>query len=123
MDVLTCTNRDKSGDRDIFNEKPTREEQTIASAAPAKSLASRVAKSAVVHTTFGDIHLRLFPDQAPKAVENFVGHARSGYFDGVLFHRVIAKFVSGFLCMDDRVDKVLMCSFVRGVCGLDDSNW
>ena len=41
----------------------------------------------------GDMHLRLFPAQAPKAVENFVGHARSGYFDGIVFHRVIPKFM------------------------------
>jgi hypothetical protein len=39
------------------------------------------------------MHLRLFPQQAPKAVENFIGHARSGYYDGVLFHRVIPKFM------------------------------
>ncbi len=37
--------------------------------------------------------MRLFPHQAPKAVENFIGHARSGYYDGVLFHRVIVKFM------------------------------
>lgn len=37
--------------------------------------------------------MRLFPQQAPKAVENFVGHARSGYFEGVIFHRVIPKFM------------------------------
>jgi peptidylprolyl isomerase domain and WD repeat-containing protein 1 len=41
----------------------------------------------------GDIHMRLFPQQAPKAVENFVGHARSGFFEGIIFHRVIAKFM------------------------------
>ncbi|KAI0771377.1 peptidyl-prolyl cis-trans isomerase [Irpex lacteus] len=85
---------DKSGDRDIFNERPTREEQTIASAAPAaKSGPSPVANAATIHTDFGDIHLRLFPQQAPKAVENFVGHARSGYYEGVIFHRVIPKFM------------------------------
>lgn len=39
------------------------------------------------------MHLRLFPQQAPKAVENFMGHARSGYYDGVIFHRVIPKFM------------------------------
>ncbi|EJF63476.1 hypothetical protein DICSQDRAFT_83176 [Dichomitus squalens LYAD-421 SS1] len=85
---------DKSGDRDIFNERPTREEQTIAAAAPAiKGGPSPVANSATIHTTFGDMHLRLFPQQAPKAVENFVGHARSGYYEGVIFHRVIPKFM------------------------------
>ncbi|TFK88196.1 peptidyl-prolyl cis-trans isomerase [Polyporus arcularius HHB13444] len=85
---------DKSGDRDIFNERPTRDEQTIAAAAPAiKGGPSPVANSATIHTTLGDMHLRLFPQYAPKAVENFVGHARSGYYEGVIFHRVIPKFM------------------------------
>ena len=39
------------------------------------------------------MHMRLFPQQAPKAVENFIGHARSGYYDNVIFHRVIPKFM------------------------------
>jgi peptidylprolyl isomerase domain and WD repeat-containing protein 1 len=39
------------------------------------------------------MHLRLFPQHAPKAVENFIGHARSGYYDNVIFHRVIPKFM------------------------------
>jgi len=85
----------KSSDRDIFNERPTREEQSIAAAAPAaaSSRAAALASSATIHTTLGDMHMRLFPQQAPKAVENFIGHARSGYYDGVLFHRVITKFM------------------------------
>ncbi|KAF9046595.1 peptidyl-prolyl cis-trans isomerase [Panaeolus papilionaceus] len=84
----------KSGDRDIFNEKPTREEQTVAAATlTSRAGPSPLANSATIHTTLGDIHMRLFPQQAPKAVENFVGHARSGYFEGVIFHRVIAKFM------------------------------
>ena len=41
----------------------------------------------------GDIHFELYPDVAPKAVENFVGHARSSYYDGVIFHRIIKKFM------------------------------
>lgn len=78
----------------MFNEKPTREEMTIASAgAGAKSTRSTVASGAVLHTTVGDIHLRLFPDLVHKTVENFVGLARKGYYDGVLFHRVIPKFM------------------------------
>ncbi|KAI0059530.1 hypothetical protein BV25DRAFT_1828764 [Artomyces pyxidatus] len=84
----------KSGDRDVFNERPTRDEQTIAATAPsAKTLAAVLASSATIHTTEGDIHMRLFPVQAPKAVENFIGHAKSGYFDNVIFHRVIPKFM------------------------------
>ncbi|KAG2033719.1 peptidyl-prolyl cis-trans isomerase [Suillus americanus] len=84
----------KIHDRDVFNERPTREEQSIASAtAFTKSGPSPLASSAVIHTSMGDIHMRLFPQQSPKAVENFVGHARSGYFEGVIFHRVIPKFM------------------------------
>ncbi|THH28223.1 hypothetical protein EUX98_g5970 [Antrodiella citrinella] len=84
---------DKSGDRDVFNERPTREEQTIATSTVTKNGPSPLSNAATIHTTVGDMHLRLFPQQAPKAVENFVGHARSGYFEGVLFHRVIPKFM------------------------------
>ncbi|CEL62551.1 peptidylprolyl isomerase domain and WD repeat-containing protein 1 [Rhizoctonia solani AG-1 IB] len=72
-----------SGDRDVFNEKPTREEQTIASAQPVKT-AQSLGTTAVIHTTMGDIHCRLFPEHAPKAVENFVGHTKSGYFEGMI---------------------------------------
>ena len=48
---------------------------------------------AVMHTTMGDISIRLFPDHAPKAVENFVTHAQNGYYEGILFHRVINNFM------------------------------
>jgi peptidylprolyl isomerase domain and WD repeat-containing protein 1 len=76
----------------VFNEKPTREEQTLATTSlPAAP--GRLATSAVIHTDKGDIQLRLFPDVAPKAVENFVGHAKSGYYENVIFHRIIKKFV------------------------------
>ncbi|KAJ2521441.1 Peptidyl-prolyl cis-trans isomerase cyp15 [Coemansia sp. RSA 2049] len=75
--------------RDVFNEKPTREEASLA-VMPAKK---RTATSAVLHTTLGDIHIILFPDQAPKAVENFAVHSENGYYNGVIFHRVIKRFM------------------------------
>lgn len=86
----------KSGqERDILNEKPTREEQSLAAAsAQTGSLKrSNVASSAVLHTTMGDIHLRLFPEHAPKTVENFVGLAKKSYYDNIIFHRIIPKFM------------------------------
>lgn len=49
--------------------------------------------TAIMHTTKGDITLRLFPDVAPKTVANFVGLAKQGYYDGVIFHRVISDFM------------------------------
>lgn len=42
---------------------------------------------------YGDITVRLFDKEAPKAVENFVTHAKDGYYDGVTFHRVMDDFM------------------------------
>ena len=47
----------------------------------------------VLQTTKGDITLELYPDVAPKAVENFLTHAKEGYYNGVVFHRVIKNFM------------------------------
>lgn len=44
-------------------------------------------------TTKGTIKIKLFPELAPKAVENFMTHAKDGYYDGVTFHRVIQDFM------------------------------
>nr|WP_246596149.1 peptidylprolyl isomerase [Bacillus alkalicola] len=48
---------------------------------------------AIIHTNMGEIHLKLFPEYAPKAVENFLTHGEEGYYDGVIFHRVIENFM------------------------------
>ena len=48
---------------------------------------------AVMHTSMGDIYLRLFPEAAPKAVENFITHAKNGYYNNLSFHRVINDFM------------------------------
>ena len=48
---------------------------------------------AVMHTNMGDISIRLFPEFAPKTVENFTTHAKNGYYDGIVFHRVIKDFM------------------------------
>lgn len=48
---------------------------------------------AVMHTNYGDMSFRLFPEYAPLAVENFITHSKDGYYNGVIFHRVINNFV------------------------------
>lgn len=48
---------------------------------------------AVIKTSKGDIFVRLFPEHAPKAVENFKTYAKNGYYDGLIFHRVINDFM------------------------------
>jgi len=50
--------------------------------------------TAVLHTDNGDISLNLFAAETPKTVNNFVFLARQGFYDGVIFHRVIANFMA-----------------------------
>lgn len=46
-----------------------------------------------METSMGTIKIKLFPEYAPKAVENFVKHGEEGYYDGLIFHRVIKDFM------------------------------
>ncbi len=48
---------------------------------------------AVIKTNRGDMTFVLFPEIAPKAVENFTTHAKNGYYNGLIFHRVIKDFM------------------------------
>jgi cyclophilin family peptidyl-prolyl cis-trans isomerase len=48
---------------------------------------------ATMVTNHGEIKLRLFDDDAPKTVENFTTLARDGFYDGLIFHRVIPDFM------------------------------
>lgn len=50
-------------------------------------------EQATIKTNMGDITVRLFKDKAPKTVENFVTHAKNGYYDGQIFHRIIRDFM------------------------------
>ncbi|WP_286676592.1 peptidylprolyl isomerase [Peribacillus asahii] len=50
-------------------------------------------KAVLMQTTLGDIKIKLFPEVAPKAVENFLTHAENGYYEGIIFHRVIKDFM------------------------------
>lgn len=46
-----------------------------------------------IKTNMGDIKVLLFPEVAPKAVDNFTSHAKNSYYDGIIFHRVIEDFM------------------------------
>ena len=48
---------------------------------------------AIIKTKFGDIHIKFYPDVAPRHVENFIKLAKSGFYDGTIFHRVIPGFM------------------------------
>ncbi|KAM4638191.1 peptidylprolyl isomerase domain and WD repeat-containing protein 1 isoform 2-T2 [Amazona ochrocephala] len=77
-------------DRDVFNEKPSKEEVMAATQAEGPK---RVSDSAIIHTSMGDIHVKLFPVECPKTVENFCVHSRNGYYNGHIFHRIIKGFM------------------------------
>jgi cyclophilin family peptidyl-prolyl cis-trans isomerase len=49
--------------------------------------------NATLHTNHGAIQLELYPDEAPKTVGNFAKLARDGFYDGLIFHRVIPDFM------------------------------
>ena len=53
----------------------------------------KVETTVVFETTRGNITFELYPDIAPKTVENFVGLVKNGYYDGIIFHRVIKNFM------------------------------
>ena len=48
---------------------------------------------ATIKTNRGEIKVKLFPAEAPKTVENFTTHAKEGYYNGLIFHRVIKDFM------------------------------
>ena len=60
---------------------------------PQIDLANARGPQVTIETSMGTIQLQLFPEQAPKTVENFVTHAQASYYDGLTFHRVIPNFM------------------------------
>lgn len=69
------------------------EDDQVKSQEPQSIKESKEMTVAVMETNMGVIELELFADQTPKTVENFVGLADSGYYNGVTFHRVIPNFM------------------------------
>jgi cyclophilin family peptidyl-prolyl cis-trans isomerase len=80
-------------DRPLANVQPT---ERIGYYAEYPEMVVDTAKEyeAILKTEKGDIRLRLFADQAPLAVNNFVFLARQGFYDGLTFHRVIEDFMA-----------------------------
>ena len=60
---------------------------------PQLNLENEKGPKATIKTNYGEMQFQLFPEIAPKAVENFVGLSKKGYYDGVIFHRVIKDFM------------------------------
>ena len=60
---------------------------------PQLNLANEKGPKAAIKTNRGEITVQLFPELAPKTVKNFIELAKKGYYDGVIFHRVIPDFM------------------------------
>ena len=84
--------------RDILNEQPDASDILDASHLgrsddPNSSSQLTTATQAILRTTHGDIRIKLFPKETPRTIQNFIGHAQSGYYDNVIFHRIIPSFM------------------------------
>jgi len=62
--------------------------------APEMEIDPRKKYTATISTDKGDMLIELFADKAPKTVNNFIFLARQGFYDGIIFHRVIANFMA-----------------------------
>ena len=89
-------------DMENITTKATPKQDTAAPAEPtkpakptitAKSTIQKVKDIVVIETSMGTIELSLFRAEAPKTVENFEGLAKKGYYNGLIFHRVISNFM------------------------------
>ena len=91
--LFTNDSTASKSDRDVINEMPLKEGAATGGSKASERRPGDTGAAAILHTSMGDIHLRLFPEAAPKTVENFVTHARNGYYNGTIFHRVVKKFM------------------------------
>jgi peptidyl-prolyl cis-trans isomerase A (cyclophilin A)/peptidyl-prolyl cis-trans isomerase B (cyclophilin B) len=80
--------------------KPAAKAPAKAAAAPAKkaaepaaSEADKTASKVLIKTNLGDMTVELYPDKAPKTVENFLAYVNAKFYDGTIFHRVIDNFM------------------------------
>nr|WP_090892582.1 peptidylprolyl isomerase [Evansella caseinilytica] len=92
------TPEEQPADDEETAEEPDKEQQPEREIAPDAypQLSDEVAENeseAIIHTNMGSIHIKLFPEYAPKAVENFLTLSEDGYYDDVIFHRVIEDFM------------------------------
>jgi cyclophilin family peptidyl-prolyl cis-trans isomerase len=82
--IFGCKNSDSSGNTTLNKQESTTMTQTSGSDS---------ILVAVMQTSMGTIEIELFENQTPRTVENFAGLAKKGYYNGVIFHRVIENFM------------------------------
>uniref|UniRef100_A0A1I7WZ24 peptidylprolyl isomerase n=1 Tax=Heterorhabditis bacteriophora TaxID=37862 RepID=A0A1I7WZ24_HETBA len=100
--------------RDVFNERPKKEDQLTAVEQERET--GRSTDRAILHTSLGDIHMKLFAEECPRTVENFCTHARRGYFNGLTFHRVIKSFMIQISILALIFFSILVLNFIYFLC-------
>ena len=91
--LFTCRDPVSEGtyeNRDVLNETIQDSDKNLVIT---KKPSIKLANSAVIHTTMGDISIKLFFKQCPKTVENFTSLCMNGYYCQQIFHRVIKGFM------------------------------
>jgi cyclophilin family peptidyl-prolyl cis-trans isomerase len=73
--------------------KPAAKPADAPKPAAAATAAAATASKVIVHTSQGDITIELYPDKAPKSVDNFLQYVKDGFYSGTVFHRVITGFM------------------------------
>lgn len=98
--VLTGCKDSSVNDKLVYNKTKNegeKEVKTLNYEEAAKKQMANPEKGETIATitvkNFGDIKVKFFEKSAPKAVENFVTHAKNGYYDGTTFHRVMEEFM------------------------------
>ncbi len=96
--LAACGSQEADKETNETDKEPT-EQQTASTAESSgdfPQLTDEIAEDEALvdmNTSMGTIKIKLFPELAPKTVENFLTHAKDGYYDGVIFHRVIKDFM------------------------------
>ena len=98
--LTTSSNKTNTNIENKNSETKNKEENTLENVNYAEAAEKQMSMPAENETIaiikvkdFGDIKVKFFKDIAPKAVENFITHAKNGYYNGLTFHRVINEFM------------------------------
>ncbi|WP_409290073.1 peptidylprolyl isomerase [Peribacillus sp. SCS-37] len=98
--ITACGTSGGSGEKSGSGEKPKQESRETEELQdmpleefPQFKPVQKDDKVVLMETTKGRIKIKLFPAQAPKAVENFITHSEKGYYDNLVFHRLIKDFM------------------------------
>jgi cyclophilin family peptidyl-prolyl cis-trans isomerase len=90
--IVACTSEEKKNNNEIENKYDNKNIEEV-KVKELMTLEENEMLVAQISTTMGDIEIELFAEKTPKTVENFVGLASKGYYDGIIFHRIIADFM------------------------------